>query len=168
LSNAICDRFLKDFESEVINRELRLDIFSSSNLNRTYNRILKLKMLLIYVLKLIIGEFCCFDVVSIRTQIKRIIVSFSEIMALFVEIFFFKNLTSSFLLDYKVLTERISKLLKVNFSKKHKKNEDLFHINRLLETSTNSLKIFIKYRIPKIALYSIIHYSTQYIQLQWN
>lgn len=143
LINAICNKYLKDFETEIIGKGLVMDIFLSASLNRTYNKILKIKLLLIYFLKFVITEFASYDVITIRTQIKRIIVSFSEIMASFIDIFVFYNANSTILSEYKILVDRISKLLKVNYSKK--RNEDLFHINKSMDTTLNTLKILMKY-----------------------
>lgn len=142
LVNAICNKYLKDFETEIIGKVLIIDIFSSFNLNRTYNRILKIKLLVIFLLKFIITEFGSFDIITIRTQIKRIIVSFSETMALFIDLFVFYNVKSSILSDHKVLLERISKLVKTNYNKK--RNEGLFHINKSLDTTLSAMQIFMK------------------------
>lgn len=121
-----------------------MDIFSSENLNRAYNRILKIKLLLIFLLKLVITELGSYDVVSMRSHIKKIIVSFSETMAMFIDAFIFFNVNPSFLSEYKTLVDRVSKLLRSNNTKTKKRNEELFSINKLLDYILNSIKTLMK------------------------
>jgi len=153
LLNAICNKYLNDVENEILTKSLITDIFSASNLNRTYNKLLKIKLLLIFIVKMLIIEFANYDITSVRNQIKRIIMTFSEALAMFVELFIFQNLNSVTLSEHKILVERMNKLHKKTMKKK---NEDLFHINKLIDSSLISTKTFVN-TVFTMGLFTVVH-----------
>ena len=138
-------KYLKENETAFILNSTNYDLFHNNLLNKQMIYLYKLVLISILIMKFLIFEYN-FDAI-LRMQMKKIFSSLSENICLIFDKFIFQNMTKSFNNSYKNLIEKIQIIARSNngltkSSKKNKVTETILLIQKSVENSISSLKLF--------------------------
>jgi len=124
LFSTMLNRFFRDCDTEFMQNSKTVEIFSLSSVNRVYVKSCKLSLVLVTLFKYILLEFPNFDV-TLKNQMKRIISSHNEILAVLFEVFGFENVNPEITQQKGSTIDKIKKIIKsINFPLiKQKKQE---------------------------------------------
>lgn len=141
----VSNKLLKRLEEEVLQNKLTFELFSNSNLNKFYKKIVKIVSIMIVFLKHITIDYNYEN--AMRNNVKKFIGSINEHLLNFVENYIFSRDDTKGQKFSKEFLEKHTSLLKHHKIKKITKDMAFKNLNngsldKNIETAVNSVKLF--------------------------
>jgi len=140
-------RFLYQIKEETIGKNLNFDIFSNTNLNKTYAKAIKNSLVLIIFLKYILNDYNY--EANLKSHLKKIIGGLTEAIINILDGYVIKKLSQESydkVFVKKELLEKINKLIKIHkiHSNKNSKTDLILQLSRNIDSVSTIMKQFSK------------------------